>query len=177
VIATGRVVGILREAYTSINASTYAQHTVYVVAVEKYLKSSDPAMPPLLKMWQVGGSLPWSNTSGNVEGAAGYEFIGDPMLILNARYLLFLKLPEGNFSKLGSVPATADGVRGKCRELDEYLAIEPWQGKILLKNGLTCAPSKTGGSPHWRFYEEPQILDTIEEFAITTVQEQISRGE
>jgi len=175
VIVVGRVTGILREAHTPINANYENQHTVYVVAVETYLKTDASGTPALRKVWQEGGTLPWQGMVEGEPGGVGYEIEGDPMLDVNSRYILFLygtSDPGGAFTQLGYVGATIYNVSGKMAELDEYHVADPWRGKILLLNGMTQAPRQTGSLEldHWRFSEPPQILDVPEAEAIAAIQ-------
>ncbi|MCX6381220.1 MAG: hypothetical protein NT023_17395, partial [Armatimonadetes bacterium] len=74
-IAVGRVVGVLREGHTPLNnTNDSSRHTVFLVAVEQYLKSATPQAPAILKIWQVGG---WYSHAS-----------GDPLLGVGERYLL-----------------------------------------------------------------------------------------
>jgi hypothetical protein len=180
VIVVGQVVGILRNAHTPVNAATDPlQHTVYALAVTRYLKSDKQQHRPLLKVWQTGGWLPWVAPIGNVRGT-GYHIHDDPMLAVGQHYLLFLGLPEDplrRYQQLGYVPASSGGVEGKMAELDEYMRTSHWIGKLLIREGRTCAPAVLGDQAmdHWRFSKGPQILDMALPEACANIEQEVAR--
>jgi hypothetical protein len=64
VIATGRVVGILRNDHVPDTAPYEIQQTVFVFAVERYLRAGAGSPPLILKVRQYGGALPWRSENG-----------------------------------------------------------------------------------------------------------------
>lgn len=143
VIALGRVAGILRVAHTPENAPFEMQHTVFLFAVEQYLKQDAPGLPPVLKVWQEGGALAWTCSDGSSRTGRGYAIMDDPLLHVGDRYCLFLRHqpdPGGQFTSAGFVSGSANGIAGKQAELDEYREVSNIAGKFLLRNGKVCPP-------------------------------------
>jgi hypothetical protein len=178
-IAVGQIVGILREAHTPIGAPYDEQHTVFVMAVEQYLKTGNPAQPPIIKIHNEGGTLPFVEPTGRNAGRSGAEVDDDPLLDVGLRYLLFLRsLDEaiGPNHTRGYVSAEIGGYSGKEAELDEYKAIDHWRGKLLLIGGYT-RPPRAMGHPHydsWRFDKDPQILNVPEAVALHAIRDSLT---
>jgi len=180
IIAVGEVVGIVRVAHTPVNGTGQIQHVVYALAVEHCLKPAARDSPPLLKVYQQGGWLPWSDDDGRTRGA-GYAVINDPPLIVGGRYVLFLDKPDdplGRDRRRGYVAGSYGNVSGKIAELDEYRAADHWRGKLLISDGTTRFPSASSDETeaHWRFEDpdSPQILDVPEEQALRSIQRAVA---
>jgi hypothetical protein len=168
-IVVGRVVGVLREAHSPIGAEMSRQHTVSLFAVEEYLKGP-PSAPPVVKVHQNVGSLPWRMEGLSASGA-GYEEMQNPRLLLGERYCLFLKRPadpSGRYAKIGYVSGSTGGISGKVAELDEFMLVDNRQGRLLLRNG------RTKGQPRQPFDEEPQILNLPEHDAVALIRSYIA---
>jgi hypothetical protein len=169
-IVVGRVIGTLRDAPTPRNAPrSPMRHTVVLVFIEQHLKGSSSG--PILKVLQVGGKAPGSRLPSP----------GDPLLHVSARYILFLKLPtlqdpSRRFEHLGFVAATVDGVTGPGSELDEFILLHPWYGQVYLSHGRTETPPTPGLESHWKYAEDPQIIDVDEVQAINAILTQAHRG-
>jgi hypothetical protein len=179
VIAVGRVVGIVRNGHTPVNSTGMLQHTVYAFAVEHYLKHSGDT-PPVLKVWQTGGWLPWQEPLTSRSGV-GMINLDDPMLNVGDRYCLFLNRPpaDGEVRRRGYHTASAGGVTGRVADLDEYKAAHHWRGKLLLRGGLTRSPdvSRHRQHNHWQFESGPQILDIHEERALEAIADAVIQVE
>ena len=178
VIAVGTVAGIVRVDHCPVNSTGPQQHTVYAVAVERYLKADAPQPPPIIKVTQVGGWLPWKERTGG--SGVGFGSAENPMLTVGARYCLFLArrpypIPS-HVRRLGFVLAMEDGVWGKGGELDEYSIVDHWRAKMLLAGGVTRAPGpgESESMTHWRFERGPQILDVREEQALAIIQQAVA---
>jgi hypothetical protein len=176
VIAVGRVAGILREAHTPVGTNGPHQHTVYAFAVEEYLKNPEPVAPPVVKVWQQGGPLPWSfdRFSG-----VGWRMGEDPMLNVGDRYCLFLRRGAdrpGEHRRRGYVTGSRPWGHGKISELDEYGYAHIWRGKLLLGDGLSRAPG-IDHPPyyHWAFETGPQIVGVSEAEALAAIREEVAR--
>ena len=178
VIAKGTVVWILRNEHTPINSPYAPQHTVYIFAVEQYLKSTSKSGPAVLKVIVPGGQLPYIEVTG-APGGIGWELEESPMLDIGSRYCLFLDRPQDSsptFQRLGFVPAGAHNRYGKHAELDEYRVREMWRGKLLLRDGI-ARPARLTGVPlydAWRFESGPQILNVPEDEAIRNIREAVT---
>jgi hypothetical protein len=175
VIVVGRVAGVLRESHTPVGADGLKQHTVTLVAVEEFLHAPEGA-PPVVKVYQIGGMLAWTDIDGS--RGIGMEELKNPLLIPGERYCLFLNRPLGpreNWEKLGYVPGTSNGVSGKVAELDEYKLIDPVQGRLLLRDGITQVQQYLPDElpVPWRFEMGPQLLGLPEANALALIREEV----
>ena len=74
--------------------------------------------------------------------------------------------------------ATIEGVSGKVADIDEYEYTDTFEGKLLLKDGMT-RPVETTGNPkfdNWTFRFGPQILNVPENEAIQAIEAEVNRG-
>jgi len=173
VVVVGRIAAILRNAHSPMEARCLEQHTVYVVAVEEFLKSGGSGSPGIVKVWVSGGSLPYEDFAGG-RGGVGLEIKNDPLLKVGERCILFLQTAASEDARRrGYVHAAVKGVSGKDGELDEYIVTEPWRGKVLLQAGLTCPPRVTGNPAmdKWSFEHGPSITGIREAEAISLIRE------
>lgn len=185
VIVVGRVVGILRNAHTPIAASGADQHTVFVIAVEDYLKNDTTNIhnktlrdrlslaPPIVKVWQEGGALSWRNDELSLQGK-GYEVKNIPLMTLGDRHILFLQGSSASRDKrvVNGMPRKEPDTE-KYIEADEYIASYPTVGNLVLRNGKTRQhfdPDFEG----YPFYDGPQIVDVTEKEAIAAIQAECS---
>jgi len=166
VIAIGQVVGIWRMDHTPVNSLNMSQHTVFLFAVEQYLKRRCVPAVPLLKIHWNGGDLPWvwHGTTGQ-----GYSIEGDPRLQVGARYVLFLNTVAKPWGRRNTPYAMAniDGVQGKSGDWDELLFSSPYRAKLLLRDGVV---QPIDPARNWRFDYGEQILGLPEQ----TVRERIA---
>jgi hypothetical protein len=185
VIAIGRVVGILREAFTPTNAHGPQQHTVYALAVQQYLKAHADVLSPVLKVYQMGGYLPYVfRPADDLEHrGVGFRIEDDPMLLVGADYCLFLRLPRVPDRSRGYVFGRTGGFSGKIAELDEYVPTAPWRGKVLLRDGYTWSPDGDGAPltrplPEAKQVREgPEILGRPIREAVRLIQEALAASE
>jgi hypothetical protein len=166
----GRVGGVLREDHIPEGSTDLRQYTVFVLAVETYLKGGDERAIPIIKVNHGGGALPWHDSGSNRNGV-GFEAWNAPLLRLGDRYILFLERPP-----------MPPGVPTIGRP-DEYKTTEWWEAKLLLRNGYTHAPAATGGPQVWRFAggpDRPNIPDRIVEIperdAIAYIRKAVAEG-
>jgi hypothetical protein len=175
-IIVGRVAGIQREGRDLDSPTGVLQYTVFVVAVEEYLKGGDERTIPIVKLAEDGGTLPWHEPTLGVRGV-GSEFTDTPLLEVGGRYILFLTIP-----RIGPRDRT-DGER------DEVIGSGGTLGSYYLKNGFTHAPEPawrpiTRGAPKVRRFGSglgspvsPTTLDEIpERMAIGCIQRAVAEG-
>jgi len=185
VIVVGRVVGILRNAHTPIAASGADQHTVFVIAVEDYLKNDTTNIhnkalrdrlslsPRIVKVWQEGGALSWRNEELSLQGT-GYEVENVPLMTLGDRHILFLERSSASRDKrvVNGLPRKEPDTE-KYIEADENIVSSPTVGNLVLRNGKTRQhfdPDFEG----YPFYDGPQIVGLIEKEAIAAIQAECS---
>lgn len=185
VIVVGRVVGILRNAHTPIAASGADQHTVFVIAVEDYLKNDTTDIanktlrdrlslaPRIVKVWQEGGALPWRSEELSLQGK-GYEVKNMPLMTLGERHILFL---EGSSASrdtrvVNGVPWREPDTE-KYIEADEYIVSYAPVGNLVLRNDKT-RPHLNPDSKGKPFESGPQIVGVTEKEAIAAIQAECS---
>jgi hypothetical protein len=180
IIAIGTVLGIVREAFTPVNGSGPRQHTVYALAVHEYLKAGSEVEPPVLKVYQSVGTLPFvfHAADGSLHPGAGFHLKDDPPLLVGADYLLFLRMPDISLHRQrGYRFGGHNGVYGKIAELDEYVTTALWRGKVLIKDGYTWSPDADGRPltmplpEEKRVREGPEILGQPVREAVRLVRE------
>ncbi len=160
-IVTGRVVGVLREASSDqYNVENSSRHTVFLVAIERYLKSSTENPPAVVKVRQVGG---WYSLKA-----------GDPLLGLGERYLLFLNLPpKPPRLKKDAVPTP--GREQVIAYQDEMILMHPLYGQILLSKELAIVPETKYIDSAWGFKEGVQITNVREEQALKNIEDTLAQ--
>ncbi|WP_395140642.1 hypothetical protein [Armatimonas sp.] len=174
IIITCYVEGILRFSHSPFNSPHMFQNTLYSVHVEKYLKGTGTQQ---IKVLQSGGPLAWQSQTDSNKIKTGYKIYGNPFLLVNTRYILFLRDPSiynTQISEKGYAEHTVKNIKGISFYAEEYLFINPLHGKILLKNGYSYS-SLIVDIPNssWKFPDNPQIVGIPEIQAIKNIENAI----
>jgi hypothetical protein len=174
-IVVGKAVSVLRVAPTPMNLpNSSRRHTVIAVVVDNVLKQFEPLASPVIKVRHVGGEGVRINREGK---AVPFQSVGDPMLVIGNRYVLFLKSilagPEAERAvKKGYTIANIDGVEGPAGELDEMWLIHGLAGHFLVKDGVLSPPnSETRG---WRFHFGPQLMGLPLNEAVSLIRKELA---
>ena len=170
VIATGKVISIWRKGYTPLEYVNSLQHTVYLFAVETFIKADKPDRELVLKVRQQGSDLPWRDDNGILRQGMYYE--GNPFLQVGDRYILFLRLLRNRFAfpRTPFPMATVDGVSGRAGDWDEWIFVAPERAKLHIKNGAVSAATP---GLHWEFEDGRIILGLTEQHAIAMIRQEL----
>lgn len=169
-VALGEVVGIWRKGYSPLNNEGPYQHTVFLFAVQSFLKADRPDREQILKIHQQGSDLPWRDREGRMN--TGMVFEGSPMLTVGGRYILFLNTARSRVAipREPVVMATVDGITGKVADWDECIFQFPLRSKIRIINGISHS---AGMARDWAFDDGQRILGISEQAAVTSILQQI----
>jgi len=129
-VVVGRVEGIVRQGEYPGTDSTWAM-TLWRFRVERYLRADGaPTRPEVIHVFQSGGVLEVKRDG--VVNRVARVMLGDPLLNVGERYLLFLRVARSD------IPAEGGGViirRG------EFHAADRIRAKIRLVDGMTAPAS------------------------------------
>lgn len=163
IIVVGRYEKILRYAYANKSTGRRGgQHTLYSVAVERYLKGSGPWF---LKVLQTGGPLPIDYQGQLKQGI--YEE-DDPPPRLGERQLLFLRHSGAQLGKRWDPADTSEFSRFFLEYRDELWPVLPLKSRVLFQRGLAISTARLPND-HWRFASGPQLIDMSEAESIRNV--------
>jgi hypothetical protein len=176
VVIIGKVVGVLRNAHSVRQNREGGQHTVFLVAVEEYLKTDNKGdkgpMPQVIKIWYEGGWLPRVSEDGEVI-SKGSQIQTNPLLQIGNRHLFFLK-HSSEWESAKSEKSERSPRRDRYIEADEFVLASTVGGNILLGETVTRA-YYAPNSDAARFLTGPQIIGVPEAQARAAVRKVLKR--
>ena len=169
-IAVGRVIGIWRKGYTPLNYVNSLQHTVFLFAVENFIKGGGSDQALVLKVREQGSDLPYRDERGVLRH--GMVFVDDAFLRVGERYILCVNQlgKEISFRRNPYPMAEVDGVSGRSGDWDEWIFMNPERAKFLIQNGIVNAANP---SAYWEFLDGRVILGLTEQQAVTMIRQEL----